>query len=56
MGILPDVEHDRGFASRYAAAGVRCGLSIAETMLAPVGLICDLWAGYQRANDMGQEG
>lgn len=32
--------------------GVRCGLSVQETIQSPVGLLMDLWEVYKRVNGL----
>lgn len=48
MGAAPD--EDKPQAASYIAVGVRCGLSIQETLQAPVGLISDLWEIYRMSH------
>lgn len=48
MGAAPD--DDKLSAASYIAVGVRCGLSIQETLQYPVGIITDLWEIYKQSH------
>nr|DAI28939.1 MAG TPA: hypothetical protein [Caudoviricetes sp.] len=50
MGAAPD--DDKLSAASYIAVGVRCGLSIQETLQYPVGVITDLWEIYKQSHGL----
>lgn len=51
MGIYSQDDGDEaGSMTAYVACGVRCGLSIAETLHAPVGFVMDLWEIFQKTH------
>lgn len=45
MGAIADEEWS---VAGYVAIGVRCGLSVQETLQQPVGLIMDLWEIHKK--------
>ena len=46
MGVTTDDDNQLKLAD-YVGVGVRCGLSVRETLQIPVGLLCDLWQLYK---------
>lgn len=48
MGVK--VEEDKFMPANYISAGLRCGLSLRDTLQAPVGLVMDLWEIYKQSH------
>ena len=53
MGLLPE---DETIAADYISAGLRCGLSMTETLQCPVGLLLDLWEVWQQSHGLRKKG
>lgn len=49
------IEDDEWSVAGYVAIGVRCGLSVQETLQQPVGLVMDLWEIYKEQHGIQQK-